>query len=59
MKQQIYNAALYCRLSRDDGAEFESSSIATQRQMLRQYANEQGFHVVDEYVDDGWSGTNI
>ncbi len=58
MKQQIYNAALYCRLSRDDGVEFESSSIATQRQMLRQYANEQGFHVVDEYVDDGWSGTN-
>ncbi len=58
MKQQVYNAALYCRLSRDDGAEFESSSIATQRQMLRQYANEQGFHVVDEYIDDGYSGTN-
>jgi DNA invertase Pin-like site-specific DNA recombinase len=59
VKQQVCNAALYCRLSRDDGAEFESSSIATQRQMLRQYANEQGFHVVGEYIDDGWSGVNF
>lgn len=59
MKQHIYNAALYCRLSRDDDVHGESSSIYAQRQMLRQYANEQGFHVVDEYVDDGWSGTNF
>ena len=59
MKQQIYNAALYCRLSRDDELSGESSSISTQRQMLRQYANEQGFHVFDDYIDDGYSGTNF
>ena len=59
MKQQIYNAALYCRLSRDDENVVESSSISTQRQMLRQYANEQGFHIAGEYVDDGWSGLNF
>jgi len=58
VKQQIYNAALYSRLSRDDELHGESSSISTQRQMLRQYANEQGFHIVDEYIDDGYSGTN-
>ena len=28
-------------------------------QMLRQYAAEHGLTVVDEYIDDGWSGTNF
>ena len=31
----------------------------TQRMMLRQYAAEHGLTVVDEYIDDGWSGTNF
>ena len=35
MKQQIYNTALYLRLSRDDELQGESSSITTQRSMLR------------------------
>ena len=30
MKQQIYNTALYLRLSRDDELQGESSSITTQ-----------------------------
>ena len=34
-------------------------SIETQRTILQQYAKEQGLHVVGEYVDDGWSGTNF
>lgn len=59
MKQQIYNTALYERLSRDDELQGESSSITTQRSMLRQYAKEHGLHVVDEYTDDGYSGTNF
>ena len=59
MKQQQYNTALYMRLSRDDELEGESASISTQKQILRDYANEQGFTVVDEYVDDGFSGTNF
>ena len=37
----------------------ESGSIQTQRMMLRQYAAEHGLTVVDEYIDDGWSGTNF
>ena len=40
MKQQIYNTAFYLRLSRDDGLPGESSSITTQRSMLRPYAKE-------------------
>ena len=55
----IYNTALYLRLSRDDELQGESGSIQTQRMMLRQYAAEHGLTVVDEYIDDGWSGTNF
>ena len=32
--------ALYCRLSRDDGAETESNSIADQKRMLEKKAKE-------------------
>ena len=56
---KVYNTALYLRLSRDDELQGDSSSIQTQRMMLRQYASEHGLTVVDEYVDDGWSGTNF
>jgi len=59
LKQQANSAAIYCRLSRDDGGDSESNSIITQRQMLRRYAKEQGFMVHDEYVDDGISGTTF
>ena len=58
-KQQANTAALYCRLSRDDGIDVESNSIGTQRDMLQRYAKEQGFTVCDEYIDDGWSGTHF
>lgn len=59
MKQQIYNTALYMRLSRDDEEYGDSVSIETQRTILQQYAQENHLHVVGEYVDDGWSGTNF
>lgn len=53
-----YQAGLYMRLSKDDGVG-ESSSITTQRKILRAYAEEHGFSIYDEYIDDGWSGTNF
>lgn len=59
MKQSIYNAALYLRLSRDDEGAGESNSIATQCMMLRRYAEQNHLFVVDEYIDDGYSGTNF
>jgi len=52
-------AALYCRLSRDDGGDAESNSIGNQRMMLERYAIEHGFDVFSEYIDDGWSGTGF
>ena len=52
-------AAIYLRLSRDDGGDAESNSIGNQREMLRKYANENMMLVYDEYVDDGISGTHF
>ncbi len=52
-------AVLYLRLSRDDANHGESESIQNQRTLLQEYAKKQGFTVVQEYTDDGWSGTNF
>lgn len=54
-----YKAALYLRLSRDEDAKQESNSITNQRQILADYAKQQGFQIVGEYVDDGVSGTSF
>ena len=58
-KQQQNMAALYLRLSRDDGGDAESNSIQTQRMMLRRYATEHGIPVFAEYIDDGVSGVTF
>ena len=52
-------AAIYCRLSQDDGSVGESGSIQTQRTLLTQYCKEQHIRITDYYCDDGWSGTNF
>ena len=52
-------AVLYLRLSRDDDNRGESESIQNQRALLREYAARQGFSVIEEYIDDGWSGTSF
>ena len=51
--------ALYCRLSQDDGNEGESMSIASQKAILINKAEELGITNYEIYVDDGWSGTNF
>ena len=55
----LYKTALYLRLSLDDGQAGDSTSIQTQRAILEKYCLEQGFHVVDTYIDDGYSGLNF
>ena len=55
---QNYRVAIYCRLSKDDGNE-ESQSIQSQREILTEYVNKQGWQIVDYYIDDGYSGTNF
>ena len=59
MKQKHYIAGLYYRLSQEDERQGESLSIENQRTMLRKYAEERGFEIYGEYIDDGVSGTTF
>lgn len=53
------SAAVYCRLSQDDGNIGESNSIQTQKTLLTQYCSENHIPIAGYYCDDGWSGTNF
>ena len=59
MKQKYYIAGLYYRLSQEDERQGESVSIDNQRAILRKYAEEHGFEIHGEYIDDGVSGTTF
>lgn len=58
-----YFVAIYIRLSKEDikenGKEDESESIQNQKLLLNKYVVEQGYTLVDVYVDDGYTGTNF
>jgi len=58
-EQQQYNAALYCRLSVDDGNYGGSVSIETQKLLLEQYCKDHKISSYYFYCDDGYSGTNF
>lgn len=58
-KQQHYKAALYCRLSVDDGNFGGSVSIETQKILLEQYCKDYKITDYKFYCDDGCSGTNF
>ena len=58
-KQIIYNAGIYVRLSQEDMRAGESLSIEHQKLILTKYVREQGWNLVDTYVDDGFSGTDF
>ncbi|HEM6290470.1 TPA: recombinase family protein, partial [Streptococcus suis] len=49
-------ACIYLRLSRDDGDNVESNSIINQRSLLRDYARNHDFTILEEFMDDGISG---
>ena len=53
-----YSAALYMRLSKEDGKK-DFGSIGSQKELLRRFAAEKGFSVFGEYIDEGFSGTNF
>ena len=52
-------AGIYLRLSKDDEKAGDSLSIENQRLILRKYVADNGWELIDEYVDDGYSGTNF
>ena len=57
--KQPKKAALYCRLSVDDGRMGESVSIGSQKLLLEQYCKDHAIDNYEVYDDDGYSGTNF
>lgn len=52
-----YNAAVYIRLSKDDGDKMESNSIRNQRELIQSFLKAKSeIKLCNEYVDDGYSG---
>lgn len=64
-KKNIYDTALYLRLSRDDTDidgrnKTESNSISSQRDLLRAYVqSHDDLRIFDIYIDDGYSGADF
>ena len=55
-----FQAALYIRLSKEDGDNPESDSVIAQRELLYSYVNAHPeIHLTDMYVDDGYTGTSF
>ncbi len=61
MSERIYRAAIYCRLSREDGDKLESNSIASQRAICEDFiARHEDIELTaDPFVDDGYSGVSF
>lgn len=54
-----FRVGIYLRLSREDKLEGESGSISSQRKIIMDYIREHELLFIDEYVDDGVSGTTF
>lgn len=58
--QNSFLAAIYLRLSSEDGDKAESDSIRNQRSLLQDFVGKHSdITLVEEYVDDGYSGANF
>ncbi len=58
--KRTYKVGLYLRLSKEDGDKEESNSIESQRNILMRFLNDSDdMEYIDEYVDDGYTGTNF
>jgi DNA invertase Pin-like site-specific DNA recombinase len=55
----LIKACGYFRLSREDGDRAESDSIKNQKIFVRDYANKNNLPIIEEYIDDGFTGTNF
>lgn len=59
-KNKGIRAAAYLRLSIEDGDKVESNSIGNQRELIQNFVAERPeLHLVGEYADDGYTGTNF
>ncbi len=59
-KNKLYKAAIYIRLSKEDGDKLESNSVTNQRDMLHDFLKDKDdIKLVCEKVDDGFSGVTF
>ncbi len=62
MADNIYKAAIYCRLSEEDkfkaNADDDSNSITNQKSMLTQYCLDKGWEIFGIYSDDDFTGSD-
>ena len=61
-KPNFYKVGIYIRLSEvdeDKNYESESESIINQRKLLMDCIKQCGYSFIEEYVDDGYTGTNF
>ena len=56
-KGHLMNCVLYVRVSTDEQAR-EGFSIAAQKERLKAFALSQGWDIVGEYTEEGWSAKN-
>lgn len=56
---KVFNAAIYCRLSKEDGEVLESESINNQKLLISKFVSDNNWNLVDFYIDDGFTGTNF
>ena len=59
LSNEQFKVGMYIRLSREDGDKQESESIGNQRKIIKRFLEENNLKFVDEYVDDGVSGTTF
>ena len=59
LEDKQFRVGMYIRLSREDGDKQESESIGNQRNIIKRFLKEKDLDFVDEYVDDGVSGTTF
>ncbi|MEH7533560.1 MULTISPECIES: recombinase family protein [Bacillus cereus group] len=53
----LTKAAIYIRVSTQD--QVENYSIEVQRERIRAYYKAKGWDIYDEYIDGGYSGSNL
>ncbi len=57
---KIYKAAIYVRLSKEDGDKVESDSIVNQKELIKHYLHDKyDICICEERIDDGYSGVNF
>ncbi|MCM1988841.1 recombinase family protein [Oceanirhabdus seepicola] len=60
LNEKNYNAAIYVRLSRDDGDKEESNSISNQKELIQEYLKAKSdINISSIKVDDGYSGVDF